>query len=155
MGDKKVSMEQDESRMRDFTKAVLNDLQALEKMLAEGQMEDGVLRIGAEQEMFLVDSAMHPAPLVLEVLENAKDQRLTTEIGRFNIEANLTPLDFTGNCLSRLENELNEVVGIVKKSAQNFNADAVLCGILPTIQQSDLVEANLTPNPRYLELRNV
>ncbi|MDQ3087177.1 MAG: CBS domain-containing protein [Acidobacteriota bacterium] len=155
MGDKKVSMEQDESRMRHFTKAVLNDLQALEKMLAEGQMEDGVLRIGAEQEMFLVDSAMHPAPLVLEVLENAKDQRLTTEIGRFNIEANLTPLDFTGNCLSRLENELNEVVGIVKKSAQNFNADAVLCGILPTIQLSDLVEGNLTPNPRYLELNRV
>ena len=155
MGDKKVSMEQDESRMRHFTKAVLNDLQALEIMLASNQMEEGVLRIGAEQEMFLVDSAMHPAPIVLEILENAKDERLTTEIGRFNIEANLTPLDFTGDCLSNLENELNEVVGIVKKSAQNFGADAVLCGILPTIQQSDLVEGNLTPNPRYLELNRV
>lgn len=155
MGDKKVSIEQDESRMRQFTKAVLNDLQALEKMLADGQMEDGVLRIGAEQEMFLVDSAMHPAPLILEVLETANDERLTTEIGKFNIEANLTPLDFSGDCLSKLENELNEIIGIVKKSANNFGADAVLCGILPTIQQSDLVEENLTPNPRYLELNRV
>ena len=155
MGDKKVSIEQDESRMRQFTKAVLNDLQALEKMLADGQMEDGVLRIGAEQEMFLVDSAMHPAPLILEVLETANDERLTTEIGKFNIEANLTPLDFSGDCLNKLENELNEVIGIVKKSANNFGADAVLCGILPTIQQSDLVEENLTPNPRYLELNRV
>src|SRR4051794_30552818 len=114
MGDKNVSMESDESRLRQFTKAVLNDLQALEKMLAEGQMETDGLRIGAEQEMFLVDSAMRPAPLVLEVLENANDERLTTEIGRFNIEANLTPLEFSGDCLSRLENELNELVGIVK-----------------------------------------
>lgn len=155
MGDKKVSMKQDESRLRQFTKAVLNDLQALEKMLAEGLMEENALRIGAEQELFLVDSAMHPAPLVLEILENAKDERLTTEIGRFNIEANLTPLDFGGDCLSRLEAELNEVIGIVKKSAHELNADAVLCGILPTIQLSDLVEGNLTPNPRYTELNRV
>lgn len=155
MGDKKVSTKADESRLRQFTKAVLNDLQALEKMLADGQMEENALRIGAEQEMFLVDSAMHPAPIVLEILENAKDERLTTEIGRFNIEANLTPLDFAGDCLSRLETELNEVVGIVKNSARELNADAVLCGILPTIQLSDLVEGNLTPNPRYLELNRV
>jgi CBS domain-containing protein len=124
-------------------------------MLDGGLMEEDALRIGAEQEMFLVDSAMHPAPVVLEVLEAAKDERLTTEIGRFNIEANLTPLDFTNDCLSRLENEINEVFGNVKKSAQIFDADAVLCGILPTIQHSDLVEKNLTPNPRYQELNRV
>jgi len=155
MGDKKVSTAQDESRMRQFTKAVLNDLQCLEKMLDEGQMEENALRIGAEQEMFLVDSAMHPAPIILEVLEKAQDERLTTEIGCFNIEANLTPLDFTGDCLKRLENELNEVVGIIKRSAGELGADAVLCGILPTIQLSDLVEKNLTPNPRYTELNRV
>lgn len=155
MGDKQVSMESDESRMRHFTKAVLNDLQAIETMLAESKMEEGVLRIGAEQEMFLVDSAMHPSPSVLEVLEKAGDERLTTEIGRFNIEANLTPLDFTGDCLAKLENELNELVDLVKRSARSLGADAVLCGILPTIQRSDLVEGNLTPNPRYLALNRV
>ncbi len=155
MGYKKVSTATDESRLRQFTKAVLNDLQALEQMLADGKMETDVWRIGAEQELFLVDSAMRPAPIILEVLENAKEKRLTTEIGRFNIEANLTPLEFTGDCLNRLETELDEVVRIIKKSAGNFGADAVLCGILPTIQQSDLVEANLTPNPRYTELNRI
>ena len=52
MGDKKVSLQQDESRRRQFTKAVLNDLQALEEMLNGDLMEDDALRIGAEQEMF-------------------------------------------------------------------------------------------------------
>ena len=155
MGEQNVSIEQDEKQMRQFTKAVLNDLQALEQMLANGQMEEDALRIGAEQEMFLIDSAMHPAPLIQEVLKAANDERLTTEIGRFNIEANLTPLDFSGDCLSKLENELEEVFRLVKKSARSLNADAILCGILPTIQQSDLVEANLTPNPRYTELNRV
>ncbi len=155
MGEKNVSTEADESKMRQFTKAVLNDLQALEQMLENGQMEDGVLRIGAEQEIFLVDSSMHPAPLVMEILKKAKDPRLTTEIGRFNIEANLTPLDFSGDCLSKLEAEINEVIKIVKKSAKSFGADTVLCGILPTIQSSDLVEKNLTPSPRYMEMNRI
>ena len=155
MGDKKVSTQTSDAQMRQFTKAVLNDLQALEKMLAGGQMETGALRIGAEQEMFLIDSSFHPTPLALEIIEAANDPRLTTEIGRFNLEANLTPLDFAGDCLRKLENELDEIIGVVKKAAQKFDADAVLCGILPTIQHSDLTEKNLTPNPRYTELNRI
>lgn len=155
MGEKKVTTQTDDSQMRHFTKAVLNDLHALEKMLAGGMMETGVLRIGAEQEMFLIDSSFHPAPLAVEIIQTANDSRLTTEIGRFNLEANLTPLDFAGDCLRKLENELNEIIGIVKKTAKTFDADTVLCGILPTIQQSDLTEKNLTPSPRYLEMNRV
>ena len=112
MGDQKVSTESGGSEMRQFTKSVLNDLQALEKMLEGGMFEDDKLRIGAEQEMFLVDSAMCAAPIATDIIEDAKDERLTTEIGRFNIEANLTPLDFTGDCLSKLENELYEVLDV-------------------------------------------
>lgn len=155
MGDKQVTTETDEHQMRQFTKAVLNDLQALEKMFADDQMESDALRIGAEQEMFLVDSAFHPAPLALEIIEAAKDGRLTTEIGRFNLEANLTPLDFSGDCLNKLETELNEIIGVVKKTAKTFDAETVLCGILPTIQMSDLTEKNLTPNPRYTEMNRI
>jgi len=155
MGDKKVTAEYDEHQMREFTSGVLDDLQALERMLAEGMIEDDVLRIGAEQEMFLVDSSMRPAPIATEIIDSAKDARLTTEIGRFNLEANLTPLDFTGNCLSRMENELNEVIDHVRDTARDFDCDIVLAGILPTIQQTDLTEANLTPNPRYAEINRV
>ncbi len=155
MGEKNVTTETDDYQMRQFTKAVLNDLQALEKMLDEGLMESDALRIGAEQEMFLVDSSFHPAPLAMKIMDAAKDGRLTTEIGQFNLEANLTPLGFTGDCLQKLENELNEIIGIVKNTAKTFEGDTVLCGILPTIQLSDLKEENLTPNPRYLEMNRI
>jgi hypothetical protein len=53
MGDKKVAAEYEERQMREFTLGVLNDLQALEAMLKGGMLEEGVRRIGAEQEMFL------------------------------------------------------------------------------------------------------
>lgn len=155
MGDKKVTREYGHLEMREFTLAVLNDLQALEEMLANGTIESGVRRIGAEQEMFLINDAMHPAPLVEEVIAKADDPRLTTEIGRFNLEANLTPLEFRTDCLSQLEKELYEILGRVKEVARPLGADIVLAGILPTIQASDLTEKNLTPNPRYFEINRV
>lgn len=155
MGDKKVTSEYDEQQMRSFTRAVLEDLEALEQMLSGGCFVDRKRRIGAEQEMFLVDAAMRPSPLGTEVIAQANDPRFTTEIGRFNLEANLTPLEFGGDCLGRLEDELNDVIARARAAAAPFGADILLAGILPTIQRSDLVEANLTPNPRYFEINRV
>lgn len=155
MGEKQVNKQYDESQLRAFTRAVLDDLQALEMLLSKGSIEEDVRRIGAEQEMFLVDSSLHPAPVVLDVMREAQDGRLTTEIGKFNLEANLTPRNFNGTCLSDMEAELNEILGLVRASAGKFGASVVLAGILPTIQQSDLTEANLTPSPRYHELNRV
>ena len=62
--------EQDPEAYRAFTRALLNDLKALERMLAEGLIESGVRRIGAEQEMFLVNGGYSPASTGVEVLEH-------------------------------------------------------------------------------------
>ncbi|HEY5445904.1 MAG TPA: hypothetical protein VIJ87_15840, partial [Pyrinomonadaceae bacterium] len=139
----------DESKSQDFMKALLEDLHALEYMIEAGRFETGVMRIGAEQEMFLVDRNLRPAPISLEVLDYAKDSRLTTEIARFNLEANLTPLMLSGRCFSLMEEELKELLALVSRSAATFDADVLLSGILPTLQKSDLTLDNLTPLPRY------
>lgn len=155
MGDKKVTSEYDDIQMRAFTLGVLKDLQALQAMLDQEMFEEDVRRIGAEQEMFLVDSAMRPAPIAVEVIEKAKDGRLTTEIGKFNLEANLTPRKFGGSCLGEMQKELEDVLAIVRQAASELNGGVVLAGILPTIQLSDLTTNNLTPFPRYYEIDRV
>ena len=152
MGQHQVAQDVDEKKSQAFMKALLNDLRALAFMLEDGRVESGVTRIGAEQEMFLVDRYMRPAPVSLEVLKQANDPRLTTEIARFNLEANLTPLDLTGNCFSRMEQELDHVISLARNAAAAHNADILLSGILPTLQKSDLTLDNLTPVARYYEL---
>src|SRR2546423_1914622 len=132
--------------------ALLADLRALELMLETGRIESGVRRIGAEQEMFLVDRNLNPAPVAEEVLKRARDARLTTEIARFNLEANLSPLAWGGNCLGKMHSELDEVISLARRSARECEADVLLAGILPTLQVSDLSLDNLTPIPRYFEL---
>ena len=144
-----VETQFDESKSQAFMKALLGDLHALEYMIEAGRFETGVRRVGAEQEMFLVDRNLRPAPISLKVLNHARDSRLTTEIARFNLEANLTPLMLTGRCFSLMEEELKELLGLVSRSAATFDADVLLSGILPTLQKSDLTLDNLTPLPRY------
>ena len=55
MGEHNVEQEIDEGKAQRFIKALLEDLRALEYMLEHDRIESGVRRIGAEQEMFLVD----------------------------------------------------------------------------------------------------
>jgi hypothetical protein len=121
-------------------------------MLNDGREERRKARIGAEQEMFLIDRDLRPAPISVDVLQRANEPRLTTEIARFNLEANLTPLDLTGNCFRRMETELQELLAITRASAHTLDADVLLSGILPTLQKSDLTLDNLTPSARYREL---
>lgn len=152
MGEHNIDQEFDSESLRKFTKGLLDDLHALEYMLVNNRIERGVRRLGAEQEMFLVDRALAPAPLAVEVLEKADDPRLTTEIAKFNLEANLSPQLLTGRCLWHLEQELEELVSKAQESAKILGANVLLTGILPTLQKSDLKLGNITPVARYHQL---
>jgi CBS domain-containing protein/gamma-glutamyl:cysteine ligase YbdK (ATP-grasp superfamily) len=152
MGQQNVEQELDDRKMRDFTQALLADLRALAFMLEDGRIESSARRIGAEQEMFLVDRHMRPAPIALEVLSRANDPRLTTEIALFNLEANLTPIDLTGHCFQKMHADLTEVVSKARQAAAELGGEVLLTGILPTLRVSDLTLDNLTPLPRYHEL---
>lgn len=138
--------------IRIFTRALLRDLQALERILADGLIESGVRRFGAEQEMFLVNQAWRPAPVAVEVLDDLDDEPFTTELARFNLEANLSPRVLEGACFSEMHAELDAYVERVRQAARRQNAEVVLTGILPTLGKSDLSLENITPRARYYAL---
>ncbi|MBW2529453.1 MAG: CBS domain-containing protein [Deltaproteobacteria bacterium] len=153
MGTSDVATGPNASEMRAFTRAVLDDVIALEKLIEEGRVESGVRRIGAEQEMFLIDSSRQPAPVAVEVLEELRDEpRVTTELARFNLEVNLTPQTFGPDCLRNMEWELGEVLERIDRAAQKHGASVLLAGILPTLRVTNLSLDMMTPNPRYYEL---
>jgi CBS domain-containing protein len=142
----------DGKKRREFMSAILADLRALERMLKEGRFETGVRRIGAEQEMFLLDRAWTPTKGVLPMLDKLGDPHYTTELGQFQIEANADPQPFGGDGISRMEAQLNELVDKARKAAIDLNMHAVLMGILPTMRKADLGLDNMTPSARYMAL---
>ncbi len=155
MGEQNVAEAVDREELRRFTRALLDDIKALTKMLDDGHIETGIRRIGAEQEMFLIDPSGGPASKAVEVLERINDPRFTTELGRFNLEANCLPRVFGGSCLRDMEDELKEVKRIAGKAARAEGAEVLLVGILPTLQKSHLSLEHMTPKPRYFQLNKL
>ena len=134
---------------RRFMKRLLRDVRALETMLEGGTIESGVRRIGAEQELFIVDSAYRPAPRATEILAHMKEPLFGHELGLYNLECSVDPVVFGGTCLSRMEAQLTDLIERARASAAAFNTHLILTGILPSIDKSDLGLHNQTPNPRY------
>ncbi|MEY3249712.1 MAG: hypothetical protein RL742_1755 [Bacteroidota bacterium] len=140
--------------MQLFVRALLDDVQALEYMLENDWFERDIVRIGAEQEMCLVhNKTMKPACINMQVLEQMTDAPwCVTELAKFNLETNLSPQEFTGDCLQLLEAENLQYLDRIQKVLDGFDASIVLCGILPTLRKHDLEMVNLTPRDRYFAL---
>ncbi|HEY0992599.1 MAG TPA: glutamate-cysteine ligase family protein [Kofleriaceae bacterium] len=149
---KDVGAEQDEQKRREFMHAMLADLRALDRMLRDGLLETGPRRIGAEQEMFLIDRNWAPARASLQMIEKLADPHYTTELGQFQLEANADPQLFSGNGLSRMEAQLDELVAKARAVAAELGLAPVLMGILPTLRKADLGLDGMVPSPRYRAL---
>ena len=152
MGQHEVEQYFGHEKLQAFMAALLDDLRALDYLIDHDLIESDVHRVGAEQEMFLVDPDLRAAPIATQVLAAMNEPRVTTEIARFNLELNLTPQTITGDCFSLMEQELNQLIANTREHAAQFGADTLLAGILPTLERSDLTLANLSPQPRYHEL---
>ncbi|HEV8630689.1 MAG TPA: glutamate-cysteine ligase family protein, partial [Thermoanaerobaculia bacterium] len=153
MGSHDIERELDADRLRQFTKKLLTDLRAIERMLEGGAIESGVRRIGAEQELFLVGPRWGASCNNLEILADLADEaHFTTELGRFNLEFNLDPMMWGGGCLSTMEQQLDGYLARVREAAERHGTHVVMTGILPTLEKADLTLAQMTPKPRYFAL---
>lgn len=154
MGEQRVSLVSDQAQMQSFVRQLLNDVQSLEYMLDNDWFESGITRIGAEQEMCLVDrNTFKPAPIAIEALEQLKKYPWAeTELAKFNLETNLTPRELKGKCLSDLEKENFTNLQIIRKQLEKLDAEVILTGILPTLRKYHLDLEYLTPKKRYKAL---
>lgn len=149
MGDLNVRIAKSKAQSQKFVRHLLEDVQAMEYMLEHSWFEDDITRIGAEQELCIVDDTMKPAHRNLELLEKIGDDDIVTELAKFNIELNLEPQELKGDCFSKLENEILEKIRKVNDVAEGMDIKTVITGILPTIRKSDVAQENITPLERY------
>jgi CBS domain-containing protein len=154
MGEQNVERSTDEATRQAFMGSLLEEVQALETMLAKGMIESGKRRIGAEQEMFIVNRAYKPALKALDLLDTIDDDRFTHEIGLFNLEANLSVQKMTGDCLRVMEKEAQDIYRIARESAAAAGCEIALVGILPTLSRENLGLDAMVPTVRYKALND-
>ncbi len=152
MGDLNVNLISSRKQLNDFTKKLLQNVEVLDKMIKNDWFDKGEGKIGAEQEICLVDKFYKPASRNLEILEKLDNELFTSELAKFNIEANLPPLIFKGNCFSELERSIDDLLNELAKVCAVSDIDYAITGILPTLRKFDLDLDNLTPLQRYFAL---
>jgi len=154
MGEQKVSLVDNQKQMQRFVKSLLNDVSALEHMLQNDWFESDVTRIGAEQEMVMVDkTTFKPSLVAMEALDKMQHYPwVETELAKFNLETNIEPRIFEKDCFSLLEQENTEKLNKIQEVLDGMNTSIVLTGILPTLRKYHLEMENLTPKKRYFAL---
>jgi CBS domain-containing protein/gamma-glutamylcysteine synthetase len=154
MGEQKVSLVSDQKQMQRFVKSLLNDVSALEYMLENDWFESDVTRIGAEQEMVMVNKFTYkPSLVAMEALGQMEEfPWVETELAKFNLETNLEPRVFHGNCFAMLEQENSWKLNKIQEVLDGMDTSLVLTGILPTLRKYHLDMQNLTPKKRYYAL---
>lgn len=74
------------------------------------------------------------------------------ELALFNVEVALPPLEFKGDCFSKLAGGLRQHVARIRKAAERHGTNVVAMGILPTLGWDHLTLDYMTPKPRYAAL---
>ena len=152
MGHLSVTKLSSNTNKADYIFQLLRDIEALDLMIEQNLIEKTPIRIGAEQEFCIVDSAFKPANKALELLKAIDDEHFTTEIGNFNLEINLDPLELKENCFSNLHKQLRLLLDKSKLEADKLNVKIILTGILPTLTSRHIDINNMTPKQRYFVL---
>src|SRR5690625_3754433 len=131
-------LDETSEQVQETLKHLLRHIRAIDRMLWTFLFETIIVRIGEELKLCLVDKYAKLLPIAMELLGKMDRENVSTELAKFNLEVNLDPLEFTGDCLSRLEDNILIELDLIRESIREFEGDIVLTGILPTIRKSDL-----------------
>jgi len=156
MGSQSVKAIQSKEDRKHFIRHLLNDVAAFEKMLKDDVFEKEIQRVGAEQEICIVNDRYTPAYNALELLDALNETHFTTELALFNLELNLDPFVLKGTCFSDIEKHLLTFLDSLYKVAKGKSeTKPILTGILPTLRVKDLDFQYVTPYQRYKTLNEV
>jgi gamma-glutamyl:cysteine ligase YbdK (ATP-grasp superfamily) len=143
---------EDRVRYREKVKA---NLAALEQLVREGRFETGRRLCGVECEVYITDRNGDPAPINAKLLEKIASDEFQTELAQFNIEFGVQPRRLADHVFHAMEVELRRSLNHAHAMAEQLDARVVIIGILPTLNDFDITEQNLSGNPRYKALNDI
>lgn len=155
MSGKSIKSTEDVKSRKAFTYHLLKDIETLDYMLQHNLFPKDEIRIGAEQELPIVNQKMKPTCKAIEILEEVNDNQFTTELSQFNLEINLDPLPLKAGVFYKLHKHLKSHLKKLQEKTKKLNVHYPLAGILPTIERSDFDIENITPYQRYMVLNDI
>ncbi len=107
---------------------------------------------GFELEAWLIGPDAEPAPLNQVLLQRLDNPLVVSELATFNLELNSTPRHLEGSVFTRMAEELGQLWTACNQIAAPLEMRLGMIGILPSLRQSHLTLANMSPLNRYRAL---
>jgi predicted transcriptional regulator len=139
----------DSKKKMRFIRTLVKDVEALELMISKDILEADCQRIGAEQELCIVNDRWTPDENNLDLLKEIDDSHFTTELAKYNIELNCDPFVLGPGTFTNMKRQLLEKYRKAQHAAEGLRSRIIMTGILPTISRKEVDISYLTPLPRY------
>lgn len=130
-----------------FEGRLAEQLLELRSLLQQPGFGQGEPTLGAEVELYLIDSAGQPVCRNRELCDALPGGGLTLEINRYNIESNLRPVSARGTPFSALEQQI--CTSLTALNSYRSDLSVIPIGILPTVARHHFGQAFMTDEPRY------
>ena len=139
---------------RRFAERLRTETVLLRQWFDEGRFSEDGFVLGFELEACLLDHNGHPANINERLLETFDDPDVVPELSRFNVEFNCMPQPAQGRALRLAERDLSGLWARCNRVAHGLDANIVMIGTLPTVRESDLTLAAISPMKRYYALNS-
>ena len=144
--DERQFTREDRTRYREKVRRCLD---VLARMLTESRFDFERPMTGLEIELNLVDWDGQPAMRNAEVLAAIADPAFQTELGRFNIEINVSPRRLGQGGFASFEKSVRDALNAADDRAKEIGAQLAMVGILPTLRPEHVTLDSVSENPRY------
>ncbi len=121
-----------------FHDRLVEEAEFVRGLFAKQAFDNHSRKLGYELELCLVDAQGQPCKINQQVLDKADNPLFTMELAKFNLEINGNPFDVDAEVLSHMDRDLADLYHEVEQSAHCFDANTVLFGVLPSLQQAHL-----------------
>jgi gamma-glutamyl:cysteine ligase YbdK (ATP-grasp superfamily) len=137
-----------------FQQRLHDETALLEQWFTDGRFSEHGSIGGFELEAWLVDKAGKPAALNAELLTALDNPLVVPELAAFNFELNTDPRELQDRALQAMATDLSRTWSACRQAAAGLEAQPVMIGILPSVQQADLSVKNMSGMRRYQALNS-
>lgn len=152
MGDEILTSQFDDQDYQNYRQRLEKETAHLKTIFEENEFDEDQAYGGLEQEAWLVDEQTRPSSDNEILLNRLPPDVIAPELAKFNFELNVTPQLLHGDGIHRLHTELLETWKKCEAITAEQNDKIIMVGILPTVEDKDLVLENMSPLNRYRAL---
>ncbi len=138
MGDEIKQRHFEDGDYERFHQCLVAETEFVRSLFAQRAFDNKTRKLGYELELCLVDQEGLPSKFNQEIIEQANNPLLTTELAKFNLEINGHPFIVSHDVFDLIETDLNELYQQVEDAAKKFDVQSGLFGVLPSLRQEHM-----------------